>query len=222
MIHVRDLVKAFGSRQALSGISLDVAPGDRVMLVGPNGAGKTTLLHILATLSRPTSGEVTIAGHDLRTSGAVVRRMLGYLSHESLLYEDLTAMQNLQFYARLRADAAGGATARIETLLRCVGLWSRRDDLVRTFSRGMCQRLAVARAVLHRPKVLLLDEPYTSLDTDAAEVLTALLTSLAGDGCTMILTTHRPAEEGQIANRMVALDRGRIVADTALSVEGLG
>jgi heme exporter protein A len=222
MIQIRDLVKAFGPRQALSGLSLDVAPGDRIMLVGPNGAGKTTLLRILATLSRPTSGEVTIAGHDLRTSGAAVRRMLGYLSHESLLYEDLTAIQNLQFYARLRADAAGGATARIEMLLRRVELWSRRDDLVRTFSRGMCQRLAVARAVLHRPELLLLDEPYTSLDTGAAEVLTALLTSLAGDGCTMILTTHRPAEEGQIANRMVALDRGRVVEDVMLGAGARG
>jgi heme exporter protein A len=213
MIEVRGLVKAFGPRKALAGINLDIAAGDRVMLVGPNGAGKTTLLRILATLSRPTSGEVVVEGHSLTASGAKVRKSIGYLSHETLLYEDLTAQQNLQFYGRMYG--LSDAATRIEELLNRVGLWLRREDLVRTFSRGMRQRLAVARAVLHRPTLLLLDEAYTSLDAGATEMLTQLLTSLVDGGCTMILTTHRPAHEGQVVNRVVGLSNGRVVEDAA-------
>ncbi|MBN1246045.1 MAG: heme ABC exporter ATP-binding protein CcmA [Anaerolineae bacterium] len=214
MIRVRELVKAFGPRRALSGIDLDIATGERVMLVGPNGAGKTTFLRILATLSRPTSGEVVIDGYNVATSGAEVRKAIGYLSHETLLYEDLTAVQNLRFYARMYGLV--DAMARIETLVAKVGLSDRRDDLVRTYSRGMRQRLAVARAVLHRPTVLLLDEPYTSLDASASEMLTQLLGGLVEEGCTMVLTTHRPADEGQLANRRVTLEGGRIVEDVGV------
>jgi heme exporter protein A len=214
MIQVRELVKTFGTRQALSGINLDVASGDRVMLVGPNGAGKTTLLRILATLSRPTAGEIVINGCDAVTSGPKIRRTIGYLSHETLLYEDLTAVQNLQFYARMYGLA--DAVSRIEVLLARVGLSDRGDDLVRTFSRGMRQRLATARAVLHRPTLLLLDEPYTSLDAGAAEMLTQLLGGLVDEGCTMVLTTHRPSDEGRFANRILVLDTGRVVKDAAL------
>jgi heme exporter protein A len=179
--------------------------------VGPNGAGKTTLLRILATLARPSSGTVHVAGLDLVRAGIDVRRRVGFLSHRTLLYDDLTAEQNLGFYARMYD--LEDAPARIDELLRRVGLAARRHDLVRTFSRGMQQRLAVARAVLHRPELLLLDEPYTGLDPVAGQVLTALLAELAGDGRTILLTTHDLARGLQVGQRLVVLAHGGVVHD---------
>lgn len=212
MIEIRGLTKAFGSRTALAGIDLDIAAGERVLLVGPNGAGKTTLLRILASLARPTRGTVRIAGQASATPAA--RRMIGYLSHASMLYDDLTARQNLRFYARMYGipDAA----SQVEALLVAVGLARRANDLVRTYSRGMQQRLAVARAVLHHPRLLLLDEPYTGLDTASTEALTAYLQTLLQGGRTLIVATHHPAEEGRLAERVVVLRAGRVAADEAL------
>ncbi|MGC9349613.1 MAG: heme ABC exporter ATP-binding protein CcmA [Anaerolineae bacterium] len=214
MIDIRNLTKTFGPRQALADVSLSVEPGERVMLVGPNGAGKTTLLRILATLSRPTSGTVCIGGYDTRRSGAEVRALIGYLSHETLLYNDLTARQNLQFYARMYA--LGDADSRIDELLSRVDLTRRADDLVGTFSRGMQQRLAVARSILHGPQLLLLDEPYTGLDPMAADTLTELLTDLVTAGRTLVLTTHHPLAEGRLAQRVLILRSGRVIYDAAL------
>lgn len=214
MIEIRGLTKAFGPRRALVDIDLDVTAGERLMLVGPNGAGKTTLLRMIATLSRPTAGTIRVAGHDVGRDGAAARRLIGYLSHETLLYHDLTARQNLQFYARMYAltDAA----ARINAVLEQVALARRADDLVGTYSRGMQQRLAVARALLHRPKLLLLDEPYTGLDPLAADALTDLLSAFVEEGSTLVLTTHHPAAEGCLAQRAVILRAGRIIHDAPL------
>jgi heme exporter protein A len=211
MIEARGLTKSFGPRAALAGVDLTVAAGEFVTLVGPNGAGKTTLLRILATLTRPTGGSMRIAGLDPARDGIEVRRRIGFLSHRTLLYEDLTAEQNLRFYARMYD--LDGAPARIADLLERVGLVDRRHDLVRTFSRGMQQRLAVARAVLHRPQVLLLDEPYTGLDPQAAQVLTDLLTELVGEGCTILLTTHNLERGLAVGRRVVVLAHGRVVYD---------
>ena len=209
-IEVRNLVKSFGPRVALAGIDLEVPTGQFVTLVGPNGAGKTTLLRILATLARPTSGTVRVAGMDLARAGGTVRRQIGFLSHRTLLYEELTAEQNLRFYARLyNLDEP----RRVEELLERVGLAQRRHDLVRTFSRGMQQRLAVARAVLHRPQLLLLDEPYTGLDSQAAGALTGLLGELAEEECTILLTTHNLERGLAVGRRMLVLVRGRLVYD---------
>jgi heme exporter protein A len=211
MIEVYDLTKSFGPRAALADVSFTVAAGESAALVGPNGAGKTTLLRILATLSQPTSGTVYVVGMSLARAAGRARRYIGFLSHRTLLYEDLTAEQNLRFYACMY-DLVDGP-ARIEELLERVGLIERRHDLVRTFSRGMQQRLAVARAVLHRPRALLLDEPYTGLDPDAARVLTDLLAELAGEGRTVLWTTHN-LERGLASDgRMIVLARGRIVHD---------
>ena len=211
MIEVSQLTKSFGPRQALAGIELHVAPGECVVLCGPNGAGKTTLLRILATLARPTSGEVRIAGLDPAKAGADVRQRIGFLSHRTLLYDDLTAEQNLVFYARMYTIP--DAEARIDALLERVGLTARRHDLVRTYSRGMQQRLAVARAVLHRPPLVLLDEPYTGLDPLAADTLTALLADLTGEGCTLLLTSHNLQTDVTMNRRVIVLNRGRIVYD---------
>ncbi len=213
MIEIRNLTKSFGPRTALAGVDLSIDQGEFITLVGPNGAGKTTLLRILATLTRPTSGTVRIAGHDPSHEGEHARRRIGFLSHRTILYDDLTAEQNLRFYARMYD--LNGADARIDDLLERVGLTLRRRDLVRTFSRGMKQRLALARAVLHRPAVLLLDEPYTGLDPGAAEVLTDLLIQLAGGGCSILMTTHNLDRGLTLGQRVILLNRGKIVLDEA-------
>jgi len=211
MINVHGLTKSFGPRAALVGVDLGVDAGEFVTLVGPNGAGKTTLLRILATLTKPTKGSVRIAGLDPVKNGEQARRLIGFLSHHTLLYDDLTAEQNLNFYAQMYD--LDNASARIADLLEQVRLTARRRDLVRTFSRGMQQRLSVARAVLHRPQVLLLDEPYTGLDPNAAQVLTDLLAELAGEGCTVLLTTHNLERGLALGQRMLVLSQGRIVYD---------
>ena len=210
MINVHGLTKSFGPRAALAGVNLTVGAGEFVTLVGPNGAGKTTLLRVLATLTKPTSGAVRIADLDPTREGERVRRHIGFLSHRTLLYDDLTAGQNLRFYARMY-DL--NDETRIIDLLKRVGLATRQHDLVRTFSRGMQQRLSVARAVLHRPSVLLLDEPYTGLDPNAAQVLTGLLADLAEEGCTVLLTTHNLERGLALGRRVVVLARGRVVYD---------
>lgn len=211
MIEVRRLVKRFGPRTALASVDLHVGAGECVALVGPNGAGKTTLIRILATLTRPTSGAVRIAGRDVVREGDRVRRCIGFLSHRTLLYDDLTAEQNLLFYSRMY-DLSDGRS-RVGDLLEQVGLTARRHERVHTFSRGMQQRLALARAVLHRPHVLLLDEPYAGLDPAAAQILTDLVVRLAGEGGTVLLTTHN-LERGLAAGRRIAvLTKGRLVYD---------
>lgn len=211
MIEARQLSKSFGPRTALTGVDLSIGGGEFVTLVGPNGAGKTTLLRILATLSRPSSGTLCIAGLDPSRHGEQVRRRIGFLSHRTLLYHDLTAEQNLRFYARMYDLPRD--SRRVEDLLEQVGLGVRRHDLVHTFSRGMRQRLAVARSVLHRPQVLLLDEPYSGLDPQAVDVLTALLTELAGEGCAVLLTTHRLGRGLTAGQRVLILHHGQVVYD---------
>lgn len=214
MIRVHGLEKRFGPHVALAGVDLAIEEGERVMLVGPNGAGKTTLLRILATLSRPTAGTVRISGLDPGVAGGQVRSLIGFVSHETLLYDDLTAWQNLRFYATMYGLAP--EHAGIDGLLTRVGLEGRRHDLIRTFSRGMQQRLAVVRALIHKPRLLLLDEPYTGLDPLAVDTLTELLAELVDAGCTLLLTTHQPAAEGRLAERVIVLRRGRIITDESL------
>lgn len=211
MIEVQGLAKTFGPRTALDEINLSIGNGEFVTLVGPNGAGKTTLLRILATLSRPSSGTVRIAGFDVASAGEQVRRRIGFLSHRTLLYDDLTAGQNLQFYAQMYDVAED--SERVDDLLERVGLGPRRSDLVQTFSRGMRQRLAVARAVLHRPELLLLDEPYTGLDPQAVDIVRNLLKELAEEGCAILLTTHRIGRALAAGQRVLVLHRGQVVYD---------
>ena len=213
MIAVRRLVKRFGLRVVLRGVDLEVQAGEFVALLGPNGAGKTTLLRILATLSRPNHGEVRLAGYRLPGQASAARRYLGLVSHQPLLYGDLSAEQNLRFYARLYSVPRAGE--RIAALLERVGLASRRRDPVRTFSRGMQQRLAIARALLHDPRILLLDEPYTGLDQDAAARLDALLRPIAAEGRTVLMASHNLPRVAALASRFVVLSRGRIAASVS-------
>jgi heme exporter protein A len=236
MIELRKLTKSFGSKYALRGVNLRVMPGESLVIFGPNGAGKSTLIRILSSLSRPTSGSVHIGGLDLATHADGIRRHLGVVSHAPLLYDSLTAEENLRFFAGLYGMSQ--PEPRITLLLAQVGLTTRRGDLVRTFSRGMVQRLAIARALLHDPQVLLLDEPDTGLDPQAAEMLHDLLVQVSrgtegqrGRGAeeervagapsstptppppqrTLVTVTHSLERGLAIADRMVILANGRLV-----------
>lgn len=194
----------------LRGVDLHVAAGEFVVVVGPNGAGKTTCLRILATLARPTAGQVLLGGLRLPGEAVLARRLLGVVSHQPLLYGDLTAEENLRFYRRLYSLPA--AARRVEEALEMVGLAERRRDLVRTFSRGMQQRLAIGRAVLHAPRILLFDEPHTGLDQDAAEMLDGILRRVASMGQAILMTSHDLSRAAELATRVDILSRGVVAA----------
>jgi heme exporter protein A len=210
MIEVRKLVKRFGLKTVLRSVDFQVQAGEFVALLGPNGAGKTTFLRILASLSRPAIGEVRIAGYRLPEQAAAVRRRLGVVSHLPLLYGDLTAEENLRFFGRMYGVA--NLDSRITEVLDLVGLLPRRRDLVRTFSRGMQQRLAIGRAVLHDPEVMLFDEPHTGLDQEASAMLDHVLQEVAARGRTVVMTSHDLARSGDLASRFDILSRGTIAA----------
>jgi len=215
MIEVRKLVKRFGLKTVLRGLDFKVEAGEFVAILGPNGAGKTTFLRILATLSRPALGDVRIGGYRLPQHAAAVRRRLGVVSHLPLLYGDLTAEENLRFYGRMYA--VPHLDRRIAEVLEMVGLATRRRDLVRTFSRGMQQRLAIGRAVLHDPEVMLFDEPHTGLDQDACAMLDNVLREVAVRGRTVVMTSHDLARVGDLASRFDVLSRGVIAASVPRS-----
>jgi len=210
MIEARQLIKTFGLKPVLRGLDFRVEHGEFVALVGPNGAGKTTFLRILATLSKPSMGEVRVAGYPLPAQATAVRRRLGVVSHQPLLYGDLTAEENLRFYGRMYAVSK--LKRRIEVVLEMVGLNARRRDLVRQFSRGMQQRLAIGRAILHDPEILLLDEPHTGLDQEAAAMLDALLLDVADRGRTVVMTSHDLTRAADLAERVDILHKGKIAA----------
>ncbi|MBA4419580.1 MAG: heme ABC exporter ATP-binding protein CcmA [Anaerolinea sp.] len=222
MIQVQGLIKRFGPKTILNKLSLEVKDGEFVALIGPNGAGKTTLLRILCSLSKPSLGVVSVAGFKLPGQAASVRQRLGVVSHMPLLYGDLTAAENLVFYGRLYC--VPNLASRVEQVLELVGLSNRCGDLVRTFSRGMQQRLAIGRAVLHDPEVLLLDEPHTGLDQDACDMLDRVLRDVAVQGRTVLMTSHDFLRVQNLATRFDVLTKGRIVASTEsadLSQDGL-
>jgi heme exporter protein A len=194
---------------ALRGIDLDIRPGEFATIVGPNGAGKTTLLRILATLSRPTHGHVSIAGHALPKGADEARRQIGLLSHQPLLYGDLTAEENLRFFGAMYD--VPNLNVRIDQLFDQVNLADRRRDRARTFSRGMQQRLAIARALLHDPAVLLLDEPFTGLDPQASDRLEQLLHTLNDGSRTVVMTIHDLERGWALCTRALVIARGKIV-----------
>jgi heme exporter protein A len=202
-IELDGLTRRYGDREALAGVSLTLDAGATLVVFGPNGAGKTTLLRVLATLLRPHGGAARVLGHELPDAGWAVRGHVGFLGHASLLYRDLTARENLAFHARLH----GTAPERIGELLDAVGLAARADDPVHTYSRGMVQRAAVARAVLHDPQLLLLDEPTANLDPHAAELVEPLIG--AASGRTRVVTSHDPVGGLRGADLALGLRGGR-------------
>jgi heme exporter protein A len=215
-IEVDGLRKTFGRREVLRGLTFGVERGGFLALFGPNGAGKTTTLRVLASLLSPGAGTVRVAGHDVRQEPMPVRRAVGLISHNPLLYPDLTAVENLRFYADMYGIE--GREARIDELLDRLELSHRRYDLVRTFSRGMRQRLAIARAVLHRPRVLLLDEPHEGLDPRAVDILDQLLAEIRADH-TFVMVTHHLRKGLELATRVMIVDTGRVVYEHAAGVD---
>ena len=206
--------KRYGGLYALRRVSLDIARGECVALAGRNGSGKTTLLRIAARLARPTSGTVKFS--DERSEIEAHSVPIGFVAHATMVYDELTAEENLLLFGRLLGVSE--ISARVATLLNEIGLYERRKSLVRTFSRGMRQRVAVARALLQRPAVLFLDEPATGLDTVSIEWLARTLKQLRDSGCTMLMSLHGESEISALATRAVRLDAGSVVADSATGV----
>ncbi len=196
-IALSGLGRAYGERPVLRDVTLDVPSGATLVVFGPNGAGKSTLLRILATLLRPHEGRAEVLGHALPKEAWAVRGRIGLLGHDPLLYRDLTGHENLRYHAALH----GAPAARVDAVIDAVGMTRRAGDPVRTLSRGMVQRLAIARAVLHEPDLLLLDEPWSNLDPAAAELVAPLIGR--GAGPTRIVTSHDPA--GGLAEADLAL-----------------
>jgi len=202
-IELRGLVRRFGERAVLRDVSVAVPAGATLAVLGRNGAGKSTLLRVLATLLRPHAGEVQVFGESLPRRAFAVRAHLGLLGHDPLLYRDLSGRENLGYHARLY----GVAGRRVEEVLEAVGMRERGDEPVRLLSRGMVQRLAVCRAVLHRPRLLLLDEPLANLDPGAASIVSPLIGR--SSGATRVLTSHDPQAALAEADLVLGLKDGR-------------
>jgi heme exporter protein A len=219
IIEIQHLSKAFGYLVVLKKLDLSIEHGQFVALLGPNGSGKSTLLRLISGLSKPTAGTIAIGGWEMPGEAEAVRAQIGLVSHKALLYDNLTAHENLAFYARLYH--LKNADERIDTLLGQVGLSKRAHTLVRTFSRGMQQRLSIARALLHEPHVLLFDEPYTGLDQDAALILDDLLKNAHANGHTILMTTHQLERAARLAERIIIISRGTIGYDSTARIDPL-
>jgi len=211
VIQVEDIRKTYGHHAALKKVTFRAEAGESIVIFGPNGAGKTTLIKIIATIIRPTAGKVLVNGLDPETDAEAIRRRIGVITHQTFLYGNLTAYENLVFYARLY-DVADAET-RIREMAEVVGLSTRLEDRVATFSRGMQQRLSIARALLHRPTILLLDEPETGLDQQAITILREAMKLEAGVRRTILMTTHNMERGLEMSDRLLILTRGTICHD---------
>ncbi len=210
-IVTRSLTKQYGSLVALNAFDITVPQGSIFGLLGPNGAGKTTLIRILTTLMRQDSGEALVEGFDTRTKGREIRRLIGVVPQENSLDRYLTARENLELHARLHGMPAQRYRQRIDELLTLMGLAERQNDFPDTYSGGMLRRLVVARALLHEPKLLFLDEPTTGLDPQSRRAVWDYVRSVAGS-MTIILTTHYLEEAEQLCDRIAIIDHGRLIA----------
>jgi heme exporter protein A len=215
-VELDGLTRNYGERTALEGVTLTLPVGETLVVFGPNGAGKTTLLRVLATLLRPHSGRVSVLGGEFPDDAWRVRGRVGLLGHEPLLYRELTPRENLRYHARLH----GASDERVEERLRAVAMTGRAEEPVRTLSRGMVQRVAVARATLHDPELLLLDEPYANLDPAAIELVEPLIGATSER--TRVLTSHDPGRGLAEADLVLGLREGRValLADAAGAAPG--
>jgi heme ABC exporter ATP-binding subunit CcmA len=211
VIETEDLVKGFGRKKVIDGVNLKIEKGDFLAIFGPNGAGKTTLIKLLSTLFRPSSGRITIDGLDTKKKAAEVRQRIGVLTHSSFLYDELSAKENLRFYMRMYNVQV--EDERVKGLLGRVKLLHRINDMVGTYSRGMKQRLAIARAIAHNPKILLLDEPYTGLDLNGSEILSNILSEHLEQGKTIVMATHDVELGYEVSKRLAVLFDGKIATD---------
>jgi heme exporter protein A len=208
VVEVRDLARSFGVRKALAGVSFSLAPGGCLALFGPNGAGKTTLLRVLAGLLKPSSGSARVSGVSL-PGGAQVRSGVGLVSHNTMLYEALSARENVSFAARLYS--VDDVDRQVEDSLRRMSMLERADAPVRSLSRGMQQRVSIARAMVHAPRLVLADEPYNGLDESGARALTALFQDLRSSGTSIIIVTHNLPEGLALATHAAVMQRGRFI-----------
>lgn len=215
-IEVQELTKSFGNHLALRGVNLEVRRGESVAIFGPNGAGKTTLIKVLATIMNPSSGKVLIDGLSLKNHAEEIRRRIGVVSHQTFLYSNLTAYENLKFYSRMYGVPR--AEARICEVVAMVGMTSRLHDRVGTLSRGMQQRLSIARSLLHKPSIMLLDEPETGLDQQAISTLWEALEGREERKRSILLTTHNLERGFELGERLMVLDKGEIVYEGAKEV----
>jgi heme exporter protein A len=216
-IEAKRLIKSYGEHYALRGIDLSVKWGDFLAILGPNGAGKTTLLKVLATIVKPSSGEVSVAGFNLKEDAVKGRNRIGVVLHQPLLYDDLSAYENLKFYGKMYE--VSDLKDRINQLIAQVGLESRMHDPVRTLSRGMQQRLAIARALIHDPPILLLDEPGTGLDQQASAMLANIIISTLTRQRTVIMTTHSLEQGAALGNRIAIMADGKIAYEESKQLD---
>ena len=215
IIEIKQLSKVYGFLPVLKQVDVTIHHSEFVALLGPNGSGKSTLLRLITGLSKPTTGHIRVGGWEIPAEALAVRSQIGLVSHKALLYDNLTARENLLFFGRLYNLQSDTMQGRIDRLLAQVGLSKRGDSLVRTFSRGMQQRLSIARSLLHDPDVLLFDEPYTGLDQDAGTVLDDLLREAHQEGRTILMTTHQLERAARLAQRTLILNRGRVAFDSS-------
>jgi ABC-2 type transport system ATP-binding protein len=212
-IRIQSLTRDFGYVHALDGLSLEIPAGIVFGFLGPNGAGKTTTIRLLLGLLEPTSGQAEVLGFDTRTQADQIRPLVGALLEHDGIYEQMSAEDNLEFYGRVNLIPAAERARRIRQLLDEMGLWERRKDLAGSWSRGMKQKLALARTILHRPRLIMLDEPTAGLDVQAAVAVRESLLSLAErEGVTVFLTTHNMAEAEKICAQIAVIRQGRLVA----------
>lgn len=208
VIETKGVTKSFGNYRALRGIDLQVDQGKFLVIFGPNGAGKTTLLRVLATLLKPSAGTLRIAGLNIQDDAARIRRKIGVVTHQTLLYDELTAYENLRFYGRMYS--VPNLEERIHELIDRVGLTARLNDRVHTFSRGMQQRLSIARALIHNPSIVLLDEPETGLDKYAIVMLGEIIKTSSSNERTMVMTTHSLERGLEMGNHIAIMAKGKI------------
>ncbi|MDK2940119.1 MAG: heme exporter protein [Methanolobus sp.] len=213
IISINGLSKSFGRRKALSNINLEIKKGEFVTIFGPNGAGKTTLLKIMSTIINPSRGSILVNGIDAKKHPEKIRGMIGAISHETYLYDELTARENLVFFARMYGIENNNIDARVDSILKSVNLLQRSDERAGSFSRGMKQRLSIARALLHQPEILLMDEPYTGLDQHAAANFERVLMGTGDSDVTRIMITHNIERAFELCDRMLIMDRGDICFD---------
>ncbi|WHZ01692.1 ABC transporter ATP-binding protein [Neobacillus sp. YX16] len=220
MIEIKKLTKQADNKLILRGVDLSVKQGETVAILGPNGAGKSTLLKVLATLIKPTSGLVKINGLDLKKDHIEVKKLFGYLPHSSLLYDHYTPLENLLFFGELYG--VKDVENRARQLVKEVGLSFFINEPVKNFSRGMIQRIAIARAIIHEPKIMLLDEPHTGLDQGAITILNNVILSMKEKGCTTLMVTHDFKQAAEICDRIIIVKNGKIADDFSINNKSLG
>lgn len=219
MIEIKKLTKQADNKLILRGVDLSIKQGETVAILGPNGAGKSTLLKVLATLIKPTSGLVKINGLDLKKDHIEVKKLFGYLPHSSLLYDHYTPLENLVFFGDLYG--VKDVENRARQLVKEVGLSFFINEPVKNFSRGMIQRIAIARAIIHDPKIMLLDEPHTGLDQGAINILNNVVLSMKEKGCTTLMVTHDFKQAAEICDRIIILKNGKIADDFKINNRSL-